>query len=81
MSYLYLCENGATVGVEENYVVVSYSDGMKKKIPVETLESIQIFGHASMTSPCITQCLKKGFRLCTIRKAVHISGGFSQQAM
>lgn len=60
MSYLYLCENGATVGIEENYVVVSYSNEMKKKIPIETLESIQIFGHASITSPCIVQCLKKG---------------------
>lgn len=60
MSYLYLCEYGASVGVEENQVVVKYQDGMKKMIPIETLESIQIFGRASITEPCVIQCLKKG---------------------
>lgn len=60
MSYLYVNENGANISVKENYITVTYSDGMIRKIPIETLESIQIFGQAHMTTPCTVQCLKRG---------------------
>ena len=43
MSYLYINENGANISVEESYIKVSYKDGLIKKIPIETLDSIQIF--------------------------------------
>ena len=38
MSLLYVNENGATIGVEANKCVVQYRDGMKKMIPIESLE-------------------------------------------
>lgn len=60
MSYLYVNENGASIGTKENYITVTYSDGLLRKIPIETLESIQIFGQAHMTTPCTVQCLKRG---------------------
>ena len=60
MSYLYVNENGASIGVKENYITVTYSDGLLRKIPIETLESVQIFGQAHMTTPCTIQCLKRG---------------------
>lgn len=44
MSYLYVCEQGTTIGITENRFQVKYKDGMVKSIPAETLEVIEIFG-------------------------------------
>lgn len=60
MSLLYINENNATIGIESNQCTVKYADGMKKMIPIETLESITIMGHAQMTTQCIQECLKRG---------------------
>ena len=60
MSLLYVNENNAYIGVEANRFFVKYSDGMKKMIPVETLENITIMGHAQMTTQRIQECLKRG---------------------
>lgn len=60
MSLLYVNENNAYIGIETNRFFVKYSDGMKKMIPVETLESITIMGHAQITTQCIQECLKRG---------------------
>lgn len=50
MSLLFVNENNAYIGIEANRFFVKYSDGMKKMIPAETLESITIMGHAQMTT-------------------------------
>ena len=63
MSYLYICEQGATVSVSANRFHVDYRDGMRKSIPVETLEVIEIFGKVQMTTQCIGECLKRGINV------------------
>lgn len=60
MSLLFVNENGAVIGIETNRFIVKYTDGMKKTIPLETLESITIMGHAQMTTQCVQECLKHG---------------------
>lgn len=60
MSLLFVNENNAYIGIEANRFFVKYSDGMKKMIPAETLESITIMGHAQMTTQCVQECLKRG---------------------
>ena len=60
MSLLFVNENNAVIGVESNRCFVKYADGMKKVVPIETLESITIMGHAQMTSQCVQECLKRG---------------------
>lgn len=60
MSLLYINENSAVIGIEANRCFVKYSDGMKKMIPIETLESITIMGYAQITTQCIQECLKRG---------------------
>ncbi len=60
MGYLYMVEDGAQIGIRENYITAKYGDGMVKKIPVETLESISIFGRSQITTQCIQECLKRG---------------------
>ena len=60
MSYLYVCEQGACVGIQGNRFQVKYKDGMLKSIPAETLEVIEIFGKVQLTTQCVTECLKRG---------------------
>lgn len=60
MSFLYVNENGSVISIDQGYFVVKYKDGMLKKIPKETLESIVVFGNIQLTTPCIKECLNKG---------------------
>lgn len=60
MSYLYVCEQGATIGISNNRFQVKYKDGMLKTIPAETLEVIEIFGKVQITTHCMEECLKRG---------------------
>src|SRR5699024_3443450 len=60
MSYLYLCEHGANVGVEGGYFKVIHKDKSVTKVPSETLETIALFGNNNLTTPCIQECLKRG---------------------
>lgn len=60
MSFLYVNEQGAVIGLEGGYYVVRQKDGVERKIPKETLESITIFGNAHMTEACTKACLQQG---------------------
>jgi len=46
MSYLYVNDNGVTVGVAK------YPDGMVKYVPIESLEGIVIMGQSQLTTRC-----------------------------
>ena len=74
MSYLYVTENGATVFVGDNYVNVKYSSEMNKRIPIETLESISIFGRVQITTQCIEECLKRGIPISYYSNLGHYFG-------
>ena len=63
MSYLYVCEQGATIGINENRFQVKYKDGMLKSVPAETLEVIEVFGKVQVTTQCMTECLKRGVNI------------------
>lgn len=63
MSYVYICEQGAVVGVEGNRLQVKYKDGMVKTLPIELLESIELFGRIQVSTACMTECLKRGITL------------------
>lgn len=60
MSYLYVSDQGATIGIRENRFEVHYKDGALKSIPAETLEVIEVFGRVQLTTQCMTECLKRG---------------------
>ena len=60
MSFLYVNEPGAVVGLEGGYYVVKQKDGLKRKIPKETLESVTFFGNAHMAESCVRECLLRG---------------------
>ena len=53
MSYLYVSEQGASIGIEANRFQVKCKDGMIKSIPAETLEMIEVFGSVQITTRCL----------------------------
>lgn len=53
-------ENGATIGVEANQCTVNYKDGMKRLIPIESLDGITIMGRSQMTTQCAEECMSRG---------------------
>ena len=57
MGLLYVNESGAVIGVEANKCTVQYKDGMKKMIPIESLEGITIMGRSQMTTQCAEECM------------------------
>lgn len=60
MSCLYVTEHGAAIGVNQNRLEVRNQDGSFRSVPIETLESIEIFGKSQMTTQAITECLRRG---------------------
>lgn len=68
MSLLYVNENGATIGVEANKCVVQYRDGMKKMIPIESLEGITIMGQSHLTTKCAEECMCRGISVAYFSK-------------
>ena len=63
MSYLYVCEHGANIGISGNRVQVEYKDGMRQSVPIEPLEMIELFGNVRMSTQCTVECLKKGINV------------------
>lgn len=68
MSYLYVVDDGATLGVDGGYYVVHYKNGDIKKIPSETLESVALFGNVSITTPCVKKFLENGIAVSYFSK-------------
>lgn len=60
MSYLYIVDDNAVIGIDGGYYSVKYSNGDVKKIPSETVESIALFGNVSLTTPCTKKLLENG---------------------
>ncbi|MDY5497365.1 MAG: CRISPR-associated endonuclease Cas1 [Anaerobutyricum sp.] len=63
MSYLYVVEQGSTIGFHGNRFEVKYKDGMLRSIPSETLEVIEVFGKVQLTTQCIQECMKRGINI------------------
>lgn len=68
MGLLYVNENGDQIGFEGNRCVVNYKDGLKKLIPIESLEGITIMGQSQMTAKCTEECLKRGIPVAYFSK-------------
>jgi CRISPR-associated protein Cas1 len=60
MSYIYVTDQGAIIGVSGNRIEIKYKDGMIKSVPIEPLECVEVFGNIQLTTQCITTCLKRG---------------------
>ncbi len=64
MSLLFVNENSATIGIESNRCVVQYADGMKKMVPIETVEGITIMGYAKLTTEKVQRTVRAFASVC-----------------
>lgn len=71
MSCLYVTENGATIGLQKHRLEIKYRGGEEQSIPIETLESIEVFGKTQVTGQAITECMQRGIPL-----SFHSRGGY-----
>ena len=60
MSLLYVNEDGASIGIDGNRVVIKYQNGLLRSVPVETVEGITVLGQSQLTTQCIKTCLDRG---------------------
>lgn len=64
LSFVYVYERGATIGVKDNCVVInSEKDNLKRILPIEGVENVIIFGDASLSSSCVRQFMERGINL------------------
>ena len=68
MSYLYINENGAQVGINHQRVTIHFENDLIKSIPIETLEGIVILGKSQITAQCTEKLLSKGISVSYFSK-------------
>ena len=69
MSIVYIAEAGAKLGVEDHCLVVQYADGMKRTLPIETVESITLLTKAQISTSCMESCLRRGIPVSFFAKS------------
>lgn len=60
MSLLYVNEDGAVIGLEANRCMIKYKDGLKRSIPIESLEGVTILGKSQVTDCLYGRIPKEG---------------------
>lgn len=68
MSCLYVMEYGVKISLGQGTVDLIGRDDSKRMIPIETLESIVIFGNITMSSTCMRECLRRGINVTFLSK-------------
>lgn len=64
MSFLYIYERAAKIGVRNNCIVVeSEKENLKRTLPIEGVENVIIFGEASLSSSCVKQLMERDINL------------------
>lgn len=58
MSYIYINEQGSEISVDGGYCVIATVDGMIRKIPIETIEYVSLFGNIHITTPALQMFMK-----------------------
>lgn len=59
MSFLYLTDNELHVGISANYIELKLKNEIVDRIPIETVDAINLYGRAQLTTQFIQICLKK----------------------
>ncbi len=64
MSFIYVYERGAKIGVQNNCVVIeSEKENIKRTLPIEGVENIVIFGDATLSTSSVRQFLERDINL------------------
>ena len=63
MACLYVTEQGANLRAVDGKFVVECKDGKTKSVPIETLESVMVFGGGQMSLQAHRECLKRDIKV------------------
>ncbi len=63
MGFIYVTDNGATIGISGGTITIKKLNGDISRIPKETIDGISIFGNIQMTTQCTRYCLENGIRV------------------
>lgn len=75
MSYLYVTEQNTHIGIRSNYVTVSNEKGEEIEIiPIELLESVNVFGTCQITTQCLQICMGKNIPVLYYSKSGNYFG-------
>ena len=60
MSYIYVTDNGSIISTKDNQIVITKGEEVLSKVPIDTVDNINIIGRSHMTTPCAIECLNRG---------------------
>jgi len=64
VSFIYIYERAAKIGVQDNCVVIeSQKDNLRRIVPIEGVESVIIFGDAVLSSSCVKHFMERDINL------------------
>ena len=59
MKCLYICTQGARVGIEGHRVMVKMDNDTIAEVPIEPLEMIELYGNVQMTTQAVRECMER----------------------
>lgn len=74
MAYLYLTEQGATLGKSGERLIVTKDDQTLLDVPVSDLDGVLVFGHIQLTTPALQLCLGHGVELALFTRRGRLLG-------
>ena len=68
MSNLYIYEQGIVLRYKENRLLITYTNGDYKSIPIENIDNVVIFGGIQLSTACMHNLLIKGIHVTLLSK-------------
>ena len=68
MSNLYIYEQGIVLRYKENRLLITYTNGDYKSIPIENIDNVVIFGGIQLSTACMHNLLIKGIHVTFLSK-------------
>ena len=68
MSNLYIYEQGIVLRYKENRLLITYTNGDYKSIPIENIDNVVIFGGIQLSTSCMHNLLAKGIHVTFLSK-------------
>ena len=68
MSNLYIYEQGIVLRYKENRLLITYTNGDYKSIPIENIDNVVIFGGIQLSTACMHNLLAKGIHVTFLSK-------------
>lgn len=63
MSFVYVVEDGAVIGINAGTMTIKYLDDTVENIPKDTIQGVAIYGKSHMTAHCIQYCLENDIKV------------------